>query len=223
MRCALKEYLNILKDNVLFKNFELVDLQNILECLSGKVVLYKRNDVIILCGDSVDFIGIVLSGSIKIIKEDMEGNINILAKLGVNDIFAEAFAFAGIEESPITVQSTEDCKILFIDCKRIIKPCQKVCDFHSSLIENMLRLIATKNIMLNQKIEIISKRTTREKLLMFFDIQRYKTHSKKIIIPYNRETLAQYLCVDRSAMSRELCKMRDEGLIKFNKNEFEIF
>jgi len=90
------------------------------------------------------------------------------------------------------------------------------------LIENMLGLVARKNIMLNQKIEIISKRTTREKLLIFFDIQRRMTHSNEFVIPYNREALAHYLCVDRSAMSRELCKLRDEGIIDFKKNEFQI-
>lgn len=222
MRCALKKYIEVLKNNVLFKGFESGDLESILKCLSGKFVSYKKNEVIILSGDPVNFVGIVLSGSIKIIKEDMEGNINILAKLGVNEIFAEAFALGGIEESPVTVETVEDCDALFIDCKRIVKSCHNACTFHTSLIDNLLAMVARKNIMLNQKIEILSKRTTREKLLMFFEIQRRTAHSKKFIIPFNREALSHYLCVDRSAMSRELCKMRDEGLIIFNKNEFEI-
>ncbi|HEX3030043.1 MAG TPA: Crp/Fnr family transcriptional regulator [Clostridia bacterium] len=218
----MKKYFNILKNNVLFKGFEPVDLENILRCLSGRAVSYKKNDIIILSGAPVDFVGIVLSGSIKIMKDDIEGNTNILTKLGANDIFAEAFAYAGISESPVTVQAEENCEILFIDCKKIIKSCHNACSFHSRLIENMLSLVAKKNIMLNQKIEIISKRTTREKLLMYLEIQKRIMHSSKFTIPYNRGALAHYLCLDRSAMSRELCKMRDEGLIKFNKNEFEI-
>lgn len=222
MRCDLKKYLDVLKNNLLFRGFESADLESILNCLSVRVFSYKKNDIILLYGDAVNFVGIVLSGSIKIIKEDMEGNINILAKSGVNEIFAEAFAFAGIKESPVTVQAAGDCSILLIDFKNIIKPCHKACAFHASLIENMLSLVARKNIMLNQKIEIISKRTTREKLLVFFEIQKHGAQSKKFKIPYNREALAHYLCVDRSAMSRELCKMRDEGLIYFKKNEFEI-
>ena len=113
-------------------------------------------------------------------------------------------------------------KIMFIDCKRIIKTCNNACVFHWNLIENMLSMIARKNIMLNQKMEILSKRTTREKLLAFFNTQVQMNHSKKFSIPYNREGLAFYLCVDRSALSRELSNMRDEGLLKFNKNEFEI-
>ena len=218
----MKKYLNQLQKNALFINFDATDLESIIKCLSAKVDSYKKKDFILLQGDHVHFVGIVLSGSIQIIKEDMEGNINILAHLDVNDIFAEAFACAGIYECPVTVQAIEDCEILFIDCKRIIKTCHKACTFHSSLIENMLSLIAKKNITLNQKIEILSKRTTREKLLTFFNTQIQMTHLKKISIPYNREGLANYLCVDRSALSRELCNMRDEGLIKFVKNEFEI-
>ena len=197
-------------------------MDGILKCLSAKLVCYKIKDIILFQGEHVNLIGIVLSGSIQVIKEDIDGNASILAHLGLNDIFAEAFAYADVYECPVTVQAVEDSELLFIDSKRIIKTCHKNCIFHSSLIENMLSLIAKKNIMLNQKIEILSKRTTREKLLTFFYAQIQISHSKKFSIPYSREGLASYLCVDRSALSRELCNMRDDGLIKFNKNEFEI-
>ena len=109
---------------------------------------------------------------------------------------------------------------MFINYKKMISVCSSACIFHSKLIGNLLQLIAQKNLMLNRKIEILSKRTTREKLLAFF--MAHKGASKKIIIPYNREELARYLCVDRSAMSKELCKMRDEGLLRFRKNIFEL-
>lgn len=221
-RRYIKKYLKQLQKNALFNDFDETDLDSILQCLHSKVVSYMKKDMIIQQGDHVHFIGIVLSGSIQIIKEDIQGYINILAHLGVNDIFAEAFAYANVLECPVTVQATEDCEILFIDSKRIIITCQKACIFHSRLTENMLSLIAKKNITLSQKIEILSKRTTREKLYAFFSTQIQMTHSNKISIPYNREGLANYLCVDRSALSREICKMRDEGLIQFVKNEFEI-
>lgn len=218
----MNKYLKQLQKNELFNNFNLNDLESILNCLSAKVNYYKKKDMIIQQGDRVQFVGIVLSGGIQIIKEDIEGNINILFHLGINDIFAEAFAYADIYECPITVQATENCEIMFIDCKRIIKTCNNACVFHWNLIKNMLSMIARKNIMLNQKMEILSKRTTREKLLAFFNTQVQMNHSKKFSIPYNREGLAFYLCVDRSALSRELSNMQDEGLLKFNKNEFEI-
>ncbi|MCX7841830.1 MAG: Crp/Fnr family transcriptional regulator [Clostridia bacterium] len=218
----MKKYLKQLQKNAIFNNFNEADLESIIKCLSSRLVSYKKKDIIILQGDHVNFIGIVLTGGIQIVKEDMEGNINILTHLGVNDIFAEAFACADIDESPVTVQAIEDCEILFIDCKKIVKTCHNACIFHSTLIGNMLALLSKKNIALSQKIEILSKRTTREKLLAFFNAQAQINHSKKFTIPYNREGLANYLCVDRSALSRELCNMRDEGLIRFAKNEFEI-
>ncbi|WP_353893868.1 Crp/Fnr family transcriptional regulator [Proteinivorax hydrogeniformans] len=218
----MKKNINLLEKNELFKGFNSTDLESILDYLSAKVVTYKKKDVILLQGSPVQFVGIVLSGTIQVIKEDIEGNINILAHFGSNDIFAETFACAYITESPVTVEAKEDCEIMFINFKKLIKDCQKTCIFHSSLVENMLCLIARKNILLNQKNEILSKRTTREKLLTYLNTQKIKSNSKKFSIPYSREGLANYLCVDRSALSRELCNMRDEGLIKFIKNEFEI-
>ncbi|MDR2898650.1 MAG: helix-turn-helix domain-containing protein [Spirochaetaceae bacterium] len=116
--------------------------------------------------------------------------------------------------------AADTAEILFLDYRRIITSCSAACSFHTQLIENMLKLVARKNVLLNQKIEILSKRTTREKLLCFFDIHRGR--AKRFTIPFNREELSQYLCVDRSAMSNELCKMRDEGLITFEKNLFEM-
>ncbi|WP_350344257.1 Crp/Fnr family transcriptional regulator [Proteinivorax tanatarense] len=218
----MEKYIKLLEKNDLFKGFNSKDLEDILGYLSAKVVIYKKNDVILLQGDPVSFVGIVISGAIQVIKEDIGGNISILAHFGSNDIFAETFACAYIKESPVTVEAKEDCEIMFINFKKLIKDCHKSCTFHSRLVENMLSLIARKNILLNQKNEILSKRTTREKLLTYFSGQIKKSHSRRFSIPYSREGLANYLCVDRSALSRELSKMRDEGLIKFKKNEFEV-
>lgn len=214
--------LEILKDNRIFKGIEVNNLKNILNCLSARVTSYKKNDIILSAGDEVSFVGVVLSGRIKISREDMDGNSNILAVIGYNEIFAETLACAGVKESPITAVAEDDCRVLFLNYKKIVSSCKNACAFHSRLIENMLDIIAKKNLMLNQKIEIISKRTIREKLLTFLEIQRKHSNSKKFKIPYNREVLADYLCVDRSAMSRELGKMRDEGLIEYRKDEFEI-
>ena len=209
-----------LKTNPLFQQIAFSDFEKMLACLSAKTVCYKKDDVILLSGDSVHFVGLILQGSIKIIKEDIDGRFTILDKFNVSEVFGETFACAGISQSPVTIQAVEDSEILFIDYKRIITSCTGACPFHAMLIENMLKLVALKNLMLNQKIEILSKRTTREKLMHYFDTQRGA--AKRFTIPFNREELAHYICVDRSAMSNELCKMRDEGLIKFNKNNFEI-
>ncbi|MCL1975361.1 MAG: Crp/Fnr family transcriptional regulator [Firmicutes bacterium] len=211
---------DIVKSNPLFQGIAFSDFESMLSCLSARTSAYNKGDVILLSGDTVNFVGLVLSGVVKVIKEDLGGNITILTELGVSEVFGEVFACAGIDHSPVTVQASEDVKILFIDYKKIITVCSTACPFHALLIKNMLKQVARKNLVLTQKIDILSKRTTREKLLSFLDYHRGA--AKKFSIPYSREELAYYLCVDRSAMSNELCKMRDEGILKFSKNLFEI-
>jgi CRP-like cAMP-binding protein len=219
-RGFLRKIFETVKYNPLFQGIAFSDFERVSDCLSVKTVNYKKDDVILLSGNTPDFVGLILSGSVQIIKEDRDGCISILTRLGVSELFGEVFACAEITQSPVTVLATENAEILLMDYKKIIRSCTSACPFHAKLIENMLKLIARKNLMLNQKNEILSKRTTREKLLAFFEMQR--GIAKKFIIPYNREELAHYLCVDRSAMSKELCKMRDEGLIRFQKSTFEI-
>ena len=216
----MKTVFNVIKDNPLWNGIGYTDFESMIRCVEAQRQSFSKGDFIFLSGDAVSHIGFILSGGVKIIKENTDGNISILAKLGVSDLFGEALACAGIDHSPVSVQASEKCEMLFINYRKIITSCPSACVFHSRLIENMLRLIAQKNLLLNQKMDILSKRTTREKLLAFFDLQRGV--AKKFTIPYNREEMAHYLCVDRSAMSNEMCRMRDEGLIRFQKNVFEI-
>ena len=207
--------------NLLFDGVGSGDFEIMIRCLDATARKYKKNGVVWLSGDAVDHVGLILSGGVQIIKEDADGNATIITDLAAPEMFGEAFACAGVGRSPVTVQASEESEILFLNYKKIVGVCSSACGFHSKLIENMLKLIAQKNLALNLKLEILSKRTTREKLLAFFDARKGET-AGKFAIPYNREELAQYLCVDRSAMSNELCKMRDEGLLRFNKNVFEI-
>jgi len=216
----MKNIFLLVKNSPLWSGIGYSDFVSVVRCMDAKTRNYKKGDIVLLSGDLVNRIGLIVSGCVKIIKEDVDGNTSIITELGVSELFGEVFACAGIDHSPVTVQASDKCEILFFDYKKIITSCPSACIFHSKLIENMIKLLAQKNLLLNQKIEILSKRTTREKLLLFFDTQR--SAAKKFIIPYNREEMARYLCVDRSAMSNELCKMRDEGLIKFSRNEFEI-
>jgi len=216
----MKNYFDVLKNNYLFDGIAFSDFETMLGCLAAKKVAYKRGDVILLSGDAVSFVGLILSGGVKVIKEDIDGRITILTEHGASDIFGEVFACAGVSHSPVTIEASDGSEILFIDFKRIISSCSSACPFHTRLIENMLGLIAKKNLILTQKIEILSRRTIRDRLFYFFEAQ--SGASRKFTIPFNREELAHYLCVDRSAMSKELSKMRDEGLIRFRKNSFEL-
>ncbi|MDR2891478.1 MAG: Crp/Fnr family transcriptional regulator [Deltaproteobacteria bacterium] len=216
----MKKIFETVKNNPLFEGIAFSDFTKMLDCLSAKTTVYQKGAVILLSGDAVDFVGLIVAGSVQIIQEDMDGRVAILAELGIADTFGEVFACADIRQSPVTVLAAEEVEILRLDYRRAITSCTSACPFHARLIRNMLKLIARKSLSLNQKIEILSRRTTREKLLRFFDLQRGA--AKKFTIPYDREELAQYICVDRSAMSNELCKMRNEGLIRFQKNTFEI-
>jgi len=208
------------KDNPLFRGIGYSDFEKMFRCINADVRIYKKDETVLLLGDPVTSVGLVLSGAVRVFKEDVNGNSMILAEINVSEIFGEVFACADIDHSPVTVKASEECEILFVDYKKIISVCPSACEFHSRLIRNLLELVAKKNLVLLQRIDIMSKRTTREKLLAFFDSQRGM--AKRFTISYDREELARYLCVDRSAMSNELSKMRDEGLLRFNRNVFEI-
>ncbi|MCL2854945.1 MAG: Crp/Fnr family transcriptional regulator [Defluviitaleaceae bacterium] len=215
----MENIFNAVKDNALFRHISQNDFDKTLCCLSAKTASYKKNDIIIPAGEAPKFIGLVLNGKVRIVKEDMDGKQIILGDITPPNLFGETYAWAGADEFPVTVQAAGDCDVLLIDFRKIINACSSACAAHRLLIENMLQIMASKISMLDHKVEILSKRTIRERLTCFL-----KTHAKgvkKFAIPFNREEMAQFLCVDRSALSNELSKMRDEGLIIFNRNKFE--
>ncbi|HHV29500.1 Crp/Fnr family transcriptional regulator [Acetivibrio mesophilus] len=218
----MKKYLEILKKVNLFKGIEESNLLSLMSCLSGKLMHYEKNQTVFMSGETINSFGIVLSGQVQIVQEDYYGNRSILANIGVGNLFAESFACAQIEMLPVSVIATTESELLFIDCRKIANPCATACSFHSQLIQNLLHITAMKNISLTQKIEFISKRTTREKLIAYLSAEAQKAGSNCFCIPFSRQELADYLSVDRSAMSAELSKLRNEGILKYKKNNFEL-
>ena len=216
----MKNVYEVMKTSPLFTGIDSGDFENMLGCLSAKTSVYKKDEFIVRAGDAVKMVGLIVKGGVRVIKEDIDGNVVILTEFKVPELFCEAFVCAGARFIPVSVQASEDAEVLFIDYRKVIGQCASACPHHARLISNMLGLLARKSMLMNEKIDVMSKRTTREKLMCFFDYQR--GGAKKFTIPYNREELARYLCVDRSAMSNELCKMRDDGLIRFYRNAFEI-
>lgn len=216
----MKKYFDIAKNNPLFSEISPKDFGRLLNCLDAKEQFYDKNEPVLLAGDTIRFVGFIISGSVKIIKEDSSGNQTILAEVGPSDMFAETFACAGIINSPVSIIAGMKSEILFFDYRKIITTCKRSCEFHQILTENMLKIIAQKNLFLNQKIDIISKRTLREKILSYLEYAGNGT--KRFAIPLNREELASYICADRSAVSNELSKMQREGIIKCEKNLFEL-
>jgi len=218
----MKEYLNALKNSTLFYGMSDDDILNSLKCLSGTTKKYIKDETIYLAGDEISKIGIILNGSILISKDDIMGNRNILASISESGLFGETFVCSNIQYIPVTVIATEKCEILFLEFSRITQTCSSSCNFHNTIIKNMLNIIANKNILLSNKIELLSAKTTRDKLMKYFNMQISKNKNNKFTIPFNRDALSDFLNLNRSSMSRELSKMRNEGIIKFNKNEFEI-
>ncbi len=212
----------ILKQVSLFKGIKEAGIEDILGCLGGNVKSYLKNQTIILTGTEISSLGIILNGGVQIIREDIMGNRMIVANLSRGEIFGETFACAGIKESPVSVIATEPSRILMLSINRIVTPCSNACSFHSSLITNLLQLLAVKNLYLNNKMELLSKRTIREKIMAYLAYEAQKHHSNTFETDLNRNELADYLCIDRSAMSREISRLKEEGIIDYHKNFFKI-
>ncbi len=207
-------------DNSLFEGISEAHFAKMLHCLDAYEKKYSKNEVIISEGDRIDEVGIVLEGIIIISKIDYHGNETIIAEVQQGEVFAEVFACAKISRSPVLITAIRDSVILFFNYKKIISICSKSCKFHQKLISNMLSIVAHKTLYLNRRVDIISKRTLRSKLLAYF---YYESGGlKRFKISLNREELANFLCADRSALSNELSKMQKEGIIKYHKNEFEL-
>lgn len=218
----MEEYLDVLKKTRLFNDIEESDVRPLLSCLGSKVVHYAKGQTIFSSGESIKRFGIVLTGQVQVLQDDYYGNRSILANVGVGNLFGESFACAKIKTLPVSVIASAESDLLFMDCHRLAVPCANACSFHGKLIENMLGIVSMKNISLTEKYDFISKRTTREKLLAYLSAEAKKAGSSSFSIPFNRQGLADYLSVDRSAMSAELSKLRDAGVLKFHKSKFEL-
>jgi len=213
----------VLPGNIaLFENITGEDVTRLLSCLGITQKKYQKGEIVIAQGSVVDSIGIVVAGHIQISRNDYDGNRIILAEFGISSIFAESFVCAGLSRSPVSVVSTENSSIVFLPFARLMTSCESACSFHRQLIVNLIRLVAQKNLMLNSRLEVCSRRTTREKVLSFLSLEAQKAGIKEFKIPYTRAELADYLAVDRSALSRELGAMQEDGIINYDKNLFII-
>ncbi len=218
----MRNYLNVLQQCPLFSQIEEEDLLRMLVCLGARVESFDKKYTIIADGTPAKYIGIVLSGSVQVIRIDYYGNRSILSENGASEIFGEAFACAEVPSVPVTVIANEPCEIMLIDCGHILHTCSNNCGFHQQLIFNLMKELATKTILFHQKIEITSKRTTRDKLLTYLMFQAKKAGKNRFRIPFDRQELADYLEVDRSGLSAEISRLRKEGILESDKNEFVL-
>lgn len=218
----MKKYIKLFKKCPLFANIEEENLLGMLDCLNARKITAKKDSIIFHEGDPATQIGIVLSGNVQVVRDDYYGNRSIVATIEEGHLFAESFACSQIQKLPVTILASTDCEVMLIDSERILTTCSNACEFHGKLIHNLLKIVANKNLLLNQKIEVTSKRTTREKLMTYLLNQAKKEGSNTFYIPFDRQGLADYLEVERSAMSAELSKLCKSGVIETKKNWFRI-
>lgn len=219
----MKKYLKILKKSQLFSGVAEDEIKAMLDCLSAELRTYQKGIYVLHQGEYLHHITVLVAGSLLIQKDDFWGNRSIVNKINVGEMFGEAYVAPGSEALLNDVIATEDSAIIFFDVHKILTTCSSACRFHAMVIQNLFYAISVKNRSLVQKLGHMSRRTTREKLLSYLSEQAKKQGTSSFEIPFNRQQLADFLSVDRSAMSNELCKLRDEGLLSFERNRFQLY
>lgn len=209
----MKDFFEILSRCLLFKGMERSDLNSMLTCLDGKTIKISKGSPVFLEGTPARFVGIVLSGTVQVMREDYYGNRSIMTILQPGELFAEAFSFAGLETMPVSAIAIKDSEVLLLDCRRVLTTCSNSCHFHNLLLKNLLQGMAQKNLALSQKIRYMSQKSTKEKLMAYLFDQAKQHKSTEFVIPYDRQALADYLGVERSAMSAEIGKLKSSGQI----------
>ncbi len=218
----MKQYLETLRRTQLFSGISEDEIATMLNCLQAKLQVYQKGEFVFKQGEHMDKISVLVRGKLLIQQDDFWGNRSIVNIIREGEMFGEAYVAP--ESGPLLndVIAKEDSVIIFFDVQRILTVCPSACKFHSLAVQNLFFAISEKNRKLVQKIGHMSNRTTRAKLLSYLSEESLRQNNRHFFLPFNRQQLADFLCVDRSAMSNELCKMRDEKLLMFHKNEFTL-
>ena len=218
----MKKYIPLLKRTKLFTGVADEEIGAMLSCLDARLHIYKKGEYVFHQGEHLNCITVLVEGELHVQRDDYWGNRTIVNRVAVGEMFGEAYIAPESGALINDVLAVEDSEVIFFDVSRIITVCSSACRFHSMVVQNLFFAISEKNRSLLQKLGHISKRTTREKLISYLSEEANRNGSASFVIPFNRQQLADFLSVDRSAMSNELCKMRDEGLLEFNKNAFKL-
>jgi CRP-like cAMP-binding protein len=214
-------YISELEKSKIFTNISRENIIALLPCLKAKVSFFEKDQTIFHHGDLINKVGIILSGSLLIESLDFWGNSSIIKNLSKYEMFGEIYAF---EKKPLetSIITNNKSTIMFLNFDKIINPCSIACGFHTTLIINLLQIFANKAFTMNKKVEILSKRTTEDKLLTYLNSLSLQKNSKSFSIPFNRQELANFLVVNRSALSKELMRLKKEQIIDYNKNSFKL-
>jgi CRP-like cAMP-binding protein len=217
------DYSKVLNRSMLFKDISDEEKADILGCLTYQIKEFRQGHVIALEGNEIRYFGLILEGSIDMIKEDVWGNRTLITRMSEGELFGETFACGIEQQSVVTFTAVGNVTVMMLPFMQVIHTCSNSCSFHEKLVRNLVHTIAMKNRSLMQKVEIITKKNLREKILAYLSIQAQMQNTRYFQIPLKRGELAQYLCADRSALTRELTQMREEGIIDFDRNTFRIY
>jgi len=209
-----------LTNTMLFRGMSAEEIASVLSCLGAYEKKYRKDEIIYHAGECIENIGFVLSGSVNITIEDMWGNSTILGRSAPGQLFAETYACIPGEPLMVNAIASENSEIMFLNAMRIMTTCKNACPYHNKLIQNLLKISALKNLALSRRSVHTSSKSIRSRLLSYLSEQSRRSASCQFTIPFNRQQLADYLSVDRSALSNELSKMQKDGLLTYSKNSF---
>ena len=218
----MNNFLPVIRSSQLFSGIFENELTAMLSCLKAEKKDFPKETFVLRAGDTAESIGLVLSGSVLIIQEDIWGNRNILSKVGPGQTFAAAFACAPGSVLNVSVSAETPVTVMFLNIKRVLNVCPSACTHHSRMIRNLLGELAEKNLRFGEKLTHMGQRTTRAKLMSYFSAEAQRLGKYEFDIPFSRQQLADYLAVERSGLSLELGKMRSEGLLDSHKSHFVL-
>lgn len=214
--------IHLLAGTRLFQGIREHEIEAMLTCLSAEERTYRKDAYIYRAGDVTGRLGVVMEGAVNIIKDDVWVNRKIIENIGGGQIFGETYACLKGEPLMVDVQASERSRILFMDVNRILTTCSSSCDFHNRLIRSLMYVLAGKNLMLTKKMDIITPKSLRERVMVYLSQESVKQGCRTVTVPFNRQQMADYLSVDRSALSAELSRMQRDGVISYEKNRFTI-
>lgn len=215
----MKKFIKVFKNTSTFEGLNEEEILSAINSFAPSIKSYQKNASVLLSGDTTQSMGLLLSGSLIVFQEDVWGHRSIMNKLSIGETFAEPFASSGIPLN-ISMYASSDSEILFLNLKSILSSSSLDSEVHSRIIENVISNLSKKTLKLNEKISHMNKRTTREKLLSYLSTQSQTKKSLEFDIDFNRQQLADYLGVERSAMTVELSKLQGEGILTTNRNHF---
>lgn len=221
----MENWTALFQNTVLFRGFSEEEVTSALLCLEGTVHAYNKKEIIFREDDPLRAVGIVVSGTVFLCKTDEDGGQSIFSEMSAGDILGETALQTGREQDMsgnYGAYAAEESRVLFIQMDKIVRPMGEICSLRSKIIENLLSLIVANNRVLYRKLDLVSHKSLRQRILHYLELEAKRNGSAAFSIPFSRADFADYLMVDRSALSRELCRMADDGLIRFTRNRFEL-